>query len=374
MDQIQRLCNEAGDTVVCLPDGTIGPSEGSWLQLLALGSSGTNLLLETPDGEFRFDGMEPAPILAFTCRDAGGGLIHLHHAGSGAILRCGDDRGSDRFRLSPVMQPAPAGLLAKLPASFTVNGDGLRWLFTHGDEALVPVAQAVVTLLEAAEVRSLWAAVTGVQKGVFLDVVRDHSRERIQYFRSFTRDIFRREIELWGWSIGEKTYGAPMILEPSLGKLTIGRYCSMANPTIILGNHDVGTATTYPFMSLWIEWPGTTVAVGIDDHVGRNVTIGNDVWIGHQAIILPGATIGDGAVIGAGSVVGGTVPPYAICVGNPGKVRRYRFDEKTIARLQRLQWWNWPDAAVDRHLPKILGRDVSAFLDEAEQEFMPPGR
>jgi hypothetical protein len=103
-----------------------------------------------------------------------------------------------------------------------------------------------------------------------------------------------------------------------------------------------------------------------------DVTIGNDVWIGVQAIILPGAVIGDGAVIGAGAVVHGTVPPYAICAGSPAKIRRKRFDEKTIERLLALQWWYWPDAVVDRYIPLLLSKNISNFLDHAEAEFWQP--
>jgi maltose O-acetyltransferase len=54
------------------------------------------------------------------------------------------------------------------------------------------------------------------------------------------------------------------------------------------------------------------------------VRIEDDVWIGARAIILPGLRIGKGAIIGAGSVVTRDVPPYAICVGNPARVLKYR--------------------------------------------------
>ena len=56
----------------------------------------------------------------------------------------------------------------------------------------------------------------------------------------------------------------------------------------------------------------------------RPVRIEDDVWIGARTIILPGLTIGKGAIIGAGSVVTKDVPPYAICVGNPARVIKYR--------------------------------------------------
>lgn len=60
-------------------------------------------------------------------------------------------------------------------------------------------------------------------------------------------------------------------------------------------------------------------------------TIGKDVLIGHGAILLRGISIGNGAVVGAGAIVTKDVPPYAIVVGVPAKVLRYRFDERERA-------------------------------------------
>ena len=56
----------------------------------------------------------------------------------------------------------------------------------------------------------------------------------------------------------------------------------------------------------------------------RPITIGNNVWIAANVTILPGITIGDGAIIGAGAVVNKSIPPFAIAVGIPAKVIRYR--------------------------------------------------
>ena len=57
------------------------------------------------------------------------------------------------------------------------------------------------------------------------------------------------------------------------------------------------------------------------------VRIEDDVWIGARAIILPGLTIGKGAIIGAGAVITKDVPPYAICVGNPARIIKYRTND-----------------------------------------------
>ena len=40
------------------------------------------------------------------------------------------------------------------------------------------------------------------------------------------------------------------------------------------------------------------------------------------------------------------VPPYAIVVGSPARVLKYRFDESTVERLLKLKWWNWEAEAI----------------------------
>ncbi len=45
--------------------------------------------------------------------------------------------------------------------------------------------------------------------------------------------------------------------------------------------------------------------------------------VGANATILPGMTIGQNAVIGAGAVVTRSVPPHAVVVGNPARIRGY---------------------------------------------------
>lgn len=63
------------------------------------------------------------------------------------------------------------------------------------------------------------------------------------------------------------------------------------------------------------------------------VRISDDVWIGARVIILPGVKIGKGVVIGAGAVVTKDIPPYAICVGNPARVIKFR--DKPEVTLER---------------------------------------
>ena len=54
------------------------------------------------------------------------------------------------------------------------------------------------------------------------------------------------------------------------------------------------------------------------------IVVGDDVWIGTRVIILPGVTIGKGVVIGAGAIVTKDIPEYAIAVGTPARVIKYR--------------------------------------------------
>jgi acetyltransferase-like isoleucine patch superfamily enzyme len=60
------------------------------------------------------------------------------------------------------------------------------------------------------------------------------------------------------------------------------------------------------------------------------VIVEDDVWVGSNVIILKGVKLGRGCIVGAGAVVTKSVPPYAIVVGNPARVLKFRFDFDTI--------------------------------------------
>jgi len=102
-----------------------------------------------------------------------------------------------------------------------------------------------------------------------------------------------------------------------------------------------------------------------------SVEIGHDVWIGRSAIILPGVKVGNGAVVGAGAVVTRDVPPYAIAVGSPAKVIRYRFDPELIARLEHVRWWECSDERLAMLGETVI--DVEAFLQVLEGNAMDGG-
>lgn len=167
-------------------------------------------------------------------------------------------------------------------------------------------------------------------------------------------------------SIGAYTYGIPNVRIYDLGiKLYIGKFCSIADNVEILigGAHYTEWGSTYPFYTLHKDIFSALPETHSPE--SKNTIIGNDVWIGNGVTILSGKTIGNGAVVGAGAVVSKNIPPYAIAVGNPIKIIRYRFDENTISKLQASEWWNLPIEVINQLLPYI--KDVTIFLQKIEE-------
>lgn len=123
--------------------------------------------------------------------------------------------------------------------------------------------------------------------------------------------------------------------------LTVGKFCSIGpNFCCGLGIHPTNLLSTSPYF-----YRGE-----IEEH--KHTVIGNDVFIGANVTVLDGVTIADGAVIGAGAVVTKDIPPYAIAVGVPAKVIRYRFDEQTIKELLNEQWWNKKENEINEYIKK----------------------
>jgi len=134
--------------------------------------------------------------------------------------------------------------------------------------------------------------------------------------------------------LGDHSYFA---MNAHAANVAIGKFCSIGpNFCCGLGIHPTNGISTSPYF-----YRGK-----IAEH--KQTTIGNDVFIGADVTVLDGVTIGDGAVIGAGAVVAKDIPPYAIAVGVPAKVVKYRFDEQTIAKLLEKKWWNGNEEEIKR--------------------------
>ena len=93
-----------------------------------------------------------------------------------------------------------------------------------------------------------------------------------------------------------------------------------------------------------------------------DIVINDDVWIGYNALIMSGVEIGQGAVIAAGAVVTKNIPPYAIAGGVPARVLKYRFDEKTIQMMLRIDYSRLEVNAIEDNIDKLYSEDVNLDL------------
>lgn len=140
----------------------------------------------------------------------------------------------------------------------------------------------------------------------------------------------------------------------------IGSFTSISWNVSIGGNtHDLNHITTHSFL-VYPKW--NLGGSGNWKSAAEDCEIGNDVWIGSGANILRGVTIGDGAVIGASSVITKNVPPYAIVVGNPGRILRMRCKEEWIKRLEELKWWELPE--------EVIRENFNLFKSELNEEII----
>lgn len=94
----------------------------------------------------------------------------------------------------------------------------------------------------------------------------------------------------------------------------------------------------------------------------KKVVIGHDVWLGHNVTVMGGVTIGNGAVVGSGTIVTKDIPPYAIAVGNPAMIIRYRFEPHIIDKLEKIQWWNWDHEKIGSALEDF--KDIEKFIEK----------
>ena len=62
-------------------------------------------------------------------------------------------------------------------------------------------------------------------------------------------------------------------------------------------------------------------------------------------------------------MVTNSMPPYSICVGNPAKVIKYRFEPETIAKLLEIKWWDWPSNLIYQAVPYLQSNDVKGLLE-----------
>lgn len=171
---------------------------------------------------------------------------------------------------------------------------------------------------------------------------------------------------IWGSQVGRCSYVG---IDAIVSAAVVGRFVSIA-PRVLIGGGVHPTrewVSTSPWFYSDAPWTGSMPSSARKRFEDLPVTqVGSDVWLGYSAIVLPGVTVGHGAIVGAGSVVIDDVPPYAIVVGSPAKILRYRFPSEICAKLLQREWWNLSLGEIERDYElfddhrKYLERDGSA--------------
>lgn len=170
-------------------------------------------------------------------------------------------------------------------------------------------------------------------RNFLLKIFYNYVGHHCEFHSKTLRKIFSH---YFGVEIGMYTHGACFIPNRFPPGTKIGRYCSLAVSSLILNvNHPMNLKSSHAlFFNPACGYSEKDIATYTE------VTIGNDVWIGANAIILPSvSSIGDGAIIGAGAVVNKNIPAYAVMVGNPARIVRFRFSEEVRNQMIESKWW-----------------------------------
>ncbi|MDO5675516.1 MAG: DapH/DapD/GlmU-related protein [bacterium] len=144
----------------------------------------------------------------------------------------------------------------------------------------------------------------------------------------------------------------------------IGKFANIASEVRINpSNHPMDWVSQHHFL-----YRRRMYGLHIEDHAAffnwrrrQRVHIGHDTWLGHGAIIMPGVRVGNGAAVGAGAIVTHDVPPYAIVVGAPAKVLRYRFPEAIRRAIEATGWYHWDHETLKERLHDFY--DLRLFLE-----------
>ncbi|WML58623.1 CatB-related O-acetyltransferase [Neobacillus sp. PS2-9] len=140
----------------------------------------------------------------------------------------------------------------------------------------------------------------------------------------FTKGVLIQETA----SIGKYNYFGPYTM---VNNSKVGNYCSFGPGVKIgQGEHSKEYITTYQKIS------GNLIGHSLNI---SKTEICNDVWCGANVVIKQGIKVGNGAVIGANAVVTHDVPPYAIVVGAPAKIIKYRFSSEKIDLCVNSGWF-----------------------------------
>lgn len=123
--------------------------------------------------------------------------------------------------------------------------------------------------------------------------------------------------------------GARIFLTKPSPKLIVGDNVTIGQNTIITAKAEMYIGA-YTLIGPYVQITDNNHSIKRNNLIKfqrstvKPVKIGADVWIGSGAKILAGTSIGNGVVIGANAVVTHDIPDFAIAVGCPAKVIKYR--------------------------------------------------
>lgn len=199
-------------------------------------------------------------------------------------------------------------------------------------------------------------------------------QERVCLLKNF---ITRDDIIVGDYSYYDDPKGADRfeidnvlyLYEGSGVQLKIGKYCALATGVKFImdgANHRMDGPSTFPFPIMGGAWADHMTLL-MDLPSRGDTVVGHDVWMGYEALVMPGVSIGHGAIIGSRAVVTQDIPPYAIALGNPAKIVKFRFSEKEIETLLEIAWWDWAVDDVTKNIDVIMSGDVETLEKHYQQ-------
>jgi acetyltransferase-like isoleucine patch superfamily enzyme len=156
-------------------------------------------------------------------------------------------------------------------------------------------------------------------------VINQTAGEQANALAQFVLALVRRELAMGQVVLGPRerlhihpTASGNFLANTISGEISVGAWSFFGHHVrLYTGRHDL--------RKFGQEFRDMPVAAGCD------IVIGEGVWLASDVIVLGPCRIGDHAVVGAGSLVTHDIPAYAVAMGRPARVVRYRRPEESKA-------------------------------------------